>query len=201
MMVRVCLRHVGPNGDRWRFDLTLGPDLLPLADKVHFGFWGALDGVGDAFGVLLRPDGVLDLGSDWDSHNRFHKTNLLQRKMVPGEYVTVWWKWGTTHDEHTYVIEAVMQLSAVTDLVSLSEATTFLVPSLENLPRFRARVKRSFDIEGYDDVVYRPPVGVEGDIAIFQDEYVFAPDNAISKKGELITAVVDPDDLELIREW
>jgi hypothetical protein len=31
MMARVCLRHVGPNGDRWRFDLTLGPDLLPLA--------------------------------------------------------------------------------------------------------------------------------------------------------------------------
>lgn len=35
MMVRGCLRHVGPNGDRWRFDLTLGPDLLPLVDKAH----------------------------------------------------------------------------------------------------------------------------------------------------------------------
>ena len=35
MMVRVCLRHVGPNGDRVRFDLSLGLGLLPLADKAH----------------------------------------------------------------------------------------------------------------------------------------------------------------------
>jgi hypothetical protein len=143
---------------------------------------------------------VIDMGSNWDINHRFHKTNLLRRKMVPSEYVTVWWKWGTESEEHTYIIEAVLQLSAVSDLVSLAAASTFLVPSLAKLPRFRARVKRSFDIAGYDDVVYRPPVGVEGDVAIFQDDYVFAPDNALSKKGELITVAVDPDDLELIRE-
>lgn len=198
MFVRVCLRHVGEDGDRCRFDLSLGPDLLPLADKVHFGFWGALDGVHESFGVLLTPEGVIDLGSGWDLHDRLHKTNLHQRRMELGQYVTIWWKWGAAQDEHTYIVEAVLQLSAVTDLVTLPGASSFLAPDLAKLPRFRARVKESFDIKGYDNVIYRTPVGVEGDIANFQGSYVFCPDNAVARNGDLITVCVDIESLEMI---
>lgn len=198
MFVRVSLRQVGEDGDRCRFDLSLGPDLLPLTDKVHFGVWGALDGVHESFGVALTPAGLIDLGSDWDAAERLHKTNLHQRKMEPGQYVTIWWTIGGTEKEHTYLVEAVLQLSALTDLVTLSDASSFLVPELAKLPRFRARVKKSFDIEGYDGVVYRPPISVEGDVANFQGSYFFCPDNAIARNGDLITAIVDIDDLEMI---
>jgi len=36
-------------------------------------------------------------------------------------------------------------------------------------------------IEGYDDTIYQPPIGVEGDVAIFQAQYIFCPDGAVSK--------------------
>lgn len=198
MFMRVCLRHVGEGGDRCRFDLSLGPNLHPLTDKVHFGFWGALDGVHESFGVLLKPDGVIDLGSGWELPDRLHKTNLHDRRMELGQYVTIWWTWGDTQEENTYIVEAVLQLSGLTDLVTVPIAASFLTPDLVQLPRFRARVNKSFDISGYDDVIYRPPVGVEGDVANFHGDYIFCPDNAISKNGEQITVFVNAGHLEMI---
>jgi hypothetical protein len=198
MFVRVTLRHVGQEGDRCRFDLSLGPDLIPLADKVYFGFWGSLDGIRESFGVALTPEGLINLGAGFETEDRLHKTNLHQRKIEIGQYVTIWWQWGGRPQEHTYIIEAMLQLSALTELVTVSDASNFLVPKLAKLPRFRARVVRSFEITGYDGVVYLPPVGVEGDIGIFQDLYVFCPDNAVAKNGDLITVVVEENDLEMI---
>lgn len=172
--------------------------MIPLADKVHFGFWGSLDGIHESFGVALTPNGFIDLGSGFETEERLHKTNLHQRKMETGQYVTIWWQWGGRPEENTYIIEAMLQLSALTDIVSVSDASSFFVPELAKLPRFRARVVRSFEITGYDGVVYVPPVGVEGDIAIFQNFYVFCPDNAVAKNGDLITVAVDENDLEMI---
>lgn len=59
---------------------------------------------------------------------------------------------------------------------------------------------RSFDIKGYDGRVYRPPVGVQGDVAIFQEAVIFCPDHAVAKNGQLITVVVDPQDIELMAD-
>jgi len=200
MQIRVCLRNVNSDGDRLRFDLTLHPDLKPVADKVYFGFWGAVGGVGDAFGVLLSPEGVIDLGSGYELYDRFHKTNLMQRQVTLGQYVTVWWDWGGNKEENTYQMEAVIQLSAVTELVTLQRATGLLVTHMSDLPRFRARVIRSFDIKGYDGRIYRPPVGVQGDVAILQSITIFCPDNAVAKNGQLITVAVDPKDIELLAD-
>lgn len=198
MFVRVSLRYVGEGDDRCRFDLSVGPDLFPLADKVYFGSWGALDGLHESYGAALTTAGLIDLGSVWGAVDRLNKTNLLQRKMEPGQYVTIWWKSDGKEEECTYVVESVLQLSALTDLVKLPDASSFLVPELAKLPRFRARVIKSFGIKGYDDVVYRPPIGVEGDVANFQGSYVFCPDNAIARNGDLITARVDIVNLEMV---
>ena len=80
----------------------------------------------------------------------------------------------------------------------MARKMTRTMSRLAQLPRFRARVVRSFEITGYDGVVYSPPVGVEGDLANFHGSYVFCPDNAVAKNGDLITVVVDENDLEMI---
>jgi len=143
-----------------------------------------------------KYDGVIDMGSCYETSGRFHKTNLLNKKIELGGYVTVWWKWDAEPSEETYVIEAVTVLSAVTEIVKIPKATSFLIETILGLPRFRARVSRFFDIEGYDGVVYRPLVGAEGDVAISQDCTVLCPDDAVSKSGDLITASVELGDIE-----
>lgn len=200
MIVRVSLKHTYDATGRIRFDLNVGLNMRPLPNALYFGFFGAFNDTEFSNGVLLKPDGFIDMGSGYTAGGRFHKTNILTKKIELGEYVTVWWKWGAEPIEATYVIEAVTVLSAVTEVVKISEATSFHVESIYGLPRFRARVVRSFDIEGYDGVVYRPPVGVEGDVANFQDYCVFCPDEAVAKDGQMITVIVDGDSLELLAD-
>jgi hypothetical protein len=198
MFVRVCLKNTADADDRIRIDLNVGLNMLPVPGIVYFGLWGPLDENGNSSGILLRSDSVIDLGGGYDLNDRFHKTNLHARRMEVGQYTTMWVKWGTDEQEHTYVIEAVMQLSAVTDVVLIADVTSSGIKTLEQLPIFRARVRKSFNIAGYDDTVYRPPIGVEGDVAYLQGCYVFSPDNAIAKDGKTITAIVDASNLELI---
>jgi hypothetical protein len=197
MFVRVCLMHMRDESDRIWFDLNLGPDGKPVPNMVYFGSWGSLNGVDKAFGVLLSPEGTIDLGSTKDFNSRLHGTNIFDRALNIGEYVTIWWNLNLGLEEHVYEVEMVTQLSAATDLVSPGEVKAVIVDSFKNLPRVRARVKKSFDIVGFDSTVYRPPVGVEGDVAIFQDQLIFCPDNAVAKNGDLITVAVNPDDLEI----
>lgn len=198
MIVRVCLKSTGDETARLRFDLNVSGEMRPLPNIAYFGFFGALNDTELSNGVLLKSDGVIDMGYGFEMSGRFHKTNLLEKKIELGGYVTVWWKWGAEPSEDTYVIEAVTVLSAITEVVKIPKATSFLLESIYSLPRFRARVVKPFDIEGYDGLTYRPPVGVEGDVAIFQDCYVFCPNGAVSKNGDLITVTVEPDDIELI---
>jgi hypothetical protein len=196
MFVRVCFRQVGDDGDRLRFDISLDASLRPLPIMSYFGFWGSLQRGEMATGVLLDPQGVIDVGGD--ANSRYHRTNVFERKVDLGQYVTVWWNFGGVEEEHTYMVEAMTDLTAISNANSPKFATTYLVDTVSKLPRFRARVIKSFDIEGYDNTVYRPPVGVEGDIAIFQDAYVFCPDDAIATSGEMITAVVEFDEVEIL---
>jgi len=198
MIVRVSLKNADPQGNRIRFDLNVGNAMKPLQNMAYFGVSGALNDTEFSNGVVLRPDGVIDMGCGFERSGRFHKTNLLTKKICIGEYVTVWWEWDVEPSEATYVIEAVTVLSAVTEVVKIPEATSFHIESIYSLPRFRARVVRSFDIEGYDGVIYRPPVGVVGDVAYFQGYCIFCPDDAVSKDEQLITVIVNEDDLELV---
>jgi hypothetical protein len=200
MIVRVCMRQVGPDTDRLRFDISLGSDKKPLPDIAYFGYIGPFNGDEISAGALLTSDGQIDLGYWWDRNNRFHKTNLLTKTIEIGQYVTVWWDFDAISEETTYVIEAVTQLSAVTELISMSDATRFQCQEVNEVPRFRGRVKKSFDICGYDNRVYRPPIGVEGDVANLQGAYFFCPDNAIAKNGDLITVLLDPENIEMITE-
>lgn len=198
MIVRVCLRSTGDETARFRFDINVGGDMRPLRNIAYFGFFGALNNTELSNGVLLKADGVIDMGYGFEMSGRFHKTNLLDKIIELGGYVTLWWKWDAEPSEDTYVIEAVTVLSAITEVVNIPTATSFHIESVNSLPRFRARVVKPIDIEGYDGVVYHPPLGVEGDVAIFQESYVFCPDGAVSKNGDLITVTVGPDDIELI---
>ena len=200
MIVRVCMREVGPDTDRLRFDVSLGSDMKPLPDIAYFGYIGPFNGDEISAGALLNADGQIDLGFWWARNNRFHKTNLLTKRIEIGQYVTVWWDFESTAKETTYVIEAVTQLSAVTELISRPDATRFQCQKIDEIPRFRGRVKNSFDIRGYDKRVYRPPIGVEGDIANFQGAYYFCPDNAVAKNGDLIMVLLDPENIEMITE-
>lgn len=198
MIIRVCLNGASGNTDRIRFDLIVGQDMKPLLSSVCFGWYGAFTGSDVADGILLKPDGTIDFGCSFEGSGRFHKTNLLAKKIQLGEYVTIWWLWGSEPLEETYVIEAATVLSSITEFVTINHATFSHIETIEGLPKFRARVKRSFNIEGYDGVVYRPPIGVEGDVALFQSFCVFCPDNAVAKNGQLITTTVNTNNLELI---
>jgi hypothetical protein len=77
-------------------------------------------------------------------------------------------------------------------------ATTFIVDAVSKLPRFRARMVKSFDIEGFDNTIYRPPMGVQGDLAVLKDKCWFCPDGAVSKSDEVISVVVEPENLEIV---
>ena len=200
MFVRVCFKQVGDDGDRLRFDISLGVDKKPLPTMSYFGFWGSMQRGELANGVLLDPEGVIDIGHGVEINDRYHRSNIFERKLDLGQYVTVWWNFSGEADESTYIVEAITDLAAISPATPPDFATKFLVDAVTKLPRFRARVIKSFDIEGYDNTVYRPPIGVEGDIAIFQDVYVFCPDDAVAKSGEMITAVVKPDEVEIFNE-
>lgn len=197
MFVRASFRRVGDEDDRLRFDLSLDPSHMPLPIRSYFGYWGSFQRAEEGYGVLLTPGGIIDIGYGGDLNDRYCRTNILERKIKLGEYVTVYWKVDGVESESIYVIEAVINLIANSSLSGMESAERIQIESMTNLPRFRARVVRSFDIYGYDNTIYRPPVGIMGDIARCHDSYIFCPDGAFSKSGQRITVFVDGEDLEI----
>jgi hypothetical protein len=116
--------------------------------------------------------------------------------------VTVFWRLKEAAPEDAiYCVEQLYKLSEISNELDLARVTqTYKLGDIE-LPKFRARVICSFNILGYDDTVYVPPVGVEGDIAFLKDAFYFCPDQAISiKEGKQIIAVVDPSCVEIFTD-
>lgn len=198
MIVRISLKATNGQEYRVRFDLSLGKDMKPLANMAYFGFYGSFRNTEVSSAILLNADGTIDMGYGFETSGRFHRTNLLSKTVALNNYVTIWWKWEAEPEETTYLVEAVTVLSAITEDVKFEKVTKVNVETLLGLPTFRGRVIRSFDIVGYDDVVYCPPIGVEGDLAVFQGNLIFCPDNAVSKNGMLLTEIVDIGDVELM---
>jgi hypothetical protein len=198
MIIRVRLTNTTVPEDIFLFDLMVDEFFMPLPEYPYFGYCGALNHTEDGYGVLLTADGVIDLGSLFSGDSRYHKTNLRQRKMVAGEYITIWVKFSGPAEEVTYRIDRVVQLSSVTPLVSFSKATQRSIQTVRGLPVFRARTVNPIVINGFDNTTYRPPIGTLGDIVRTQDTFLFYPDDAVAKNGQMIHVPIDPNDVQLI---
>jgi hypothetical protein len=198
-ILRVCLRNTDVHDERIRFDVSVDEVMKPLSEIAYFGYCGSLNDTEYSTAMMLCADGIIDSGCGFDTRARYHRTNLLTKRIKLGEYITIWWSWGNEPIESTFMVEAATVLSAVTESVTIQDATKFYIESISALPRFRARVVKTFNIVGFDNVVYRPPIGVEGMVAAHTDtSCIFFPDNAISKSGAMISAVVNLNHLELI---
>ncbi len=198
MFSRICFHNAGVGTERIYVDMNLDTEFRIVPGIPYFGLYESKADTEVGGGIVLTPAGEFDLGWGFESSGRFHRTNLRLKKIELGGYMTVWWKWDAEPEEQTYVIASVTKLSETATKTDIPKATKFHIQTLEGLPKFRARVKRSFDIKGYDNTIYRPPVGVEGDVTRFQEYCVFCPDGATSKTGQLIVTDVDPDDIELM---
>ena len=110
MMVRVHFKDMDPEGegrDDYTFDIQVDAENKPVAGIIFFGIWGQFDDRANCYPVLLQMNGQIDLGSqEEDSLERFQQTNLRDRKMVLGEFVT----FSVDDEEFTYKISNVHQL-------------------------------------------------------------------------------------------
>jgi hypothetical protein len=200
MIIRVRFTNTTVPEDIFLFDLMVDEFFVPLPEYPYFGYCGALNHTEDGYGVLLMGDGVIDLGSTVSSDSRYHKTNLRQRRMVGGEYITVWAKFSGPAEEVTYRIDRVVQLSSVTPLVSFCKATQRSIQTVRGLPVFRARTVTPIVIKGFDNATYRPPIGILGDVVRTQGTFLFFPDDAVAKDGRMIHVLIDPGDVQLVVE-
>ena len=120
--------------------------MRPLPDIAYFGFYGALADTELSSAVLLSAEGLIDLGWGFETRGRFHQTNILSKRIELEGYATIWWKWEAEPVETTFVIEAVTHLTAISGHVDIPKATSVHVETVEGLPKFRARVVKSFNI-------------------------------------------------------
>lgn len=60
------MREMSGAHDRLRFDISVGPDMVPLADIAYFGYHGPFSGDEASAGVLLTADGHIELGFQWN---------------------------------------------------------------------------------------------------------------------------------------
>ncbi|MBK3799703.1 hypothetical protein GAY33_10745 [Azospirillum brasilense] len=86
--------------------------LLDAAGRVA-GSWpifGVAGGVrGDhSYPLVLGREGQLDYGAGLQSHQRFQRTNLRDRSIRVGEYVTIW---SADEDEWAYRVQEVIDLA------------------------------------------------------------------------------------------
>jgi len=110
MIVRVTLRHIDDEYERIRFDLSIDENHVPDKEMIYFGYEGQLNDTEDSHAVMLNQKGVIDLGDGFEASCRYHKTNLLDKKIELKKYVTIWWKYGLEEIEAVYIIEGVTML-------------------------------------------------------------------------------------------
>lgn len=88
-MARIFFTGARTNPDVFpmQLDLFLHSDHT-VAGAETSGYWGR-PGKGDFFPFLLHKTGELDFGAAWAGEDRLLDTNLMKKKIVEGEYVTV----------------------------------------------------------------------------------------------------------------
>jgi hypothetical protein len=116
MMVRIHFKDIDPEGegrDDYTFDIQVDAENKPVAGIPFFGIWGQFSDHNNCYPVLLQRNGQIDLGSQADLAaikedrlERFQRTNLRDRKMVLGEFVTFW----VDDEEFPYKISNVQKL-------------------------------------------------------------------------------------------
>jgi hypothetical protein len=116
MMVRIHFKDMDPEGegrDDYTFDIQVDAENKPVAGIPFFGIWGQFSDRNNCYPVLLQRNGQIDLGSQADLPatkedrlERFQRTNLRDRKMVLGEFVTFW----VDDEEFPYKISNVQKL-------------------------------------------------------------------------------------------
>jgi len=75
-----------------------------------FGYWGFFQHAEEGFGILLSSDGLIDIAYDSDLKHEYRRSNILERKIMAGEYVTFFWKEEGAETESTYEAEALADL-------------------------------------------------------------------------------------------
>lgn len=197
MFVRARFTSTTEQDHRFYFDLIVDDGYVAAAELVYFGFFGSLAKADQGHGVILLPAGFIDFGEPYLTDQRYWQTNIHERAMRLGEYVTVWEK-GDAPSEATYRIDAITDLSFVKSAQPFQP--TLWKPSAQDIPQFRARTIQHIDIKGYDRMIYRPPIGTLGYVARVQTHLVFYPDNAVAKNRHMIDVCVNADDIELLND-
>jgi hypothetical protein len=114
MMVRVHFKDMDPEAegrDDYTFDIQVDAENKPVAGIPFFGIWGQFSDRTNCFPVLLQRNDQIDLGSQADLPaedrlERFQQTNLRDRQMVLGGFVT----FSVDDEEFTYKISNVQHL-------------------------------------------------------------------------------------------
>lgn len=91
---RIHLVQVDPNyqSDNYLLDIELDDSMTPLPGQIFFGVWGKVTDPEYRYPFLLLQDGRIDFGALYELGNleRFHRTNLLSKKLTAGELLSAW---------------------------------------------------------------------------------------------------------------
>ena len=90
------------------FDLPLTADSYPVLKGLVFGARGGLNENSQTlWPFILRPNGIIDYGSDWEDNEREAATNLLSgRAFIIDELFTI----SQDGDDVTYRVAKVLTL-------------------------------------------------------------------------------------------
>jgi len=191
-MLRIRVTNTLDVRDWIYFDLLVDSERRPLRSFPSFGFSGSLNQRENGYPLLLLEDGTIDLGAFAASQSRFHKTNLYDRVLRVGEYVTVWWR-QPKEEAITFRIDSVTEIGDAPPLGTLKKGRD-IHPS--ELAEIRAEVIQSFEFD-FNGETYSPPIGVQGSVSIAQGELLFWPDGVIVD-GDQINTPVNPDEIRIL---
>lgn len=96
-----------PSDTPYSFDLLLDLEGRVVGDWPIFGVAGGVRG-DYAYPLILGREGQLDYGASTAIQERFQRTNLRERCIRVGEYVTIWSVHG---EEWTYRLQDVFVLA------------------------------------------------------------------------------------------
>jgi hypothetical protein len=112
MMLRVHFKEIDSESegrDDYTFDIQVEAENKPVGGIPFFGLWGQFSDDQNCYPALLRKDGQIDLGNyehldprEWNRDDRFQRTNLRDRPMVLGEFVTFWIHDHDSNQEEAY---------------------------------------------------------------------------------------------------